>query len=149
MAGLVKLENNLTSIFVQRTSKLSTAILNICFQCLTIKCANHGGDTDLLLQLVEDELHHHIVLHLQHLVDPLGDPGLQNVHLDFGHVHLLNEIIFKLHRLQQLLLLVRKAIVLIRTGALRERNVKSILLIFFSISYSEKSSISHVAKQPS
>ena len=95
-------------------------MLNICFQC---KCTNHGDDTNLLLQLVEDELHHHIVLHLQHLVDPLGDPGLQNVHLDFGHVDLLNEIILKLHSFQQFLLLVRKAIVLIRTGALRKRNV--------------------------
>ena len=109
---------------------LSTSMLNICFQC---KCTNHGDDTNLLLQLVEDELHHHIVLHLQHLVDPLGDPGLQNVHLDFGHVYLLNEIIFKLHRLQQLLLLVRKAIVLIRAGALKVENVKWILLVRISI----------------
>ena len=123
-------------------------MLNICFQ-FQCKCKNHGDDTNLLLQLVEDELHHHIVLHLQHLVDPLGDPGLQNVHLDFGHVDLLHEIIFKLHSLQQLLLLVRKAIVLVRTGALRERNVKSILLIFVSISYSEESSISHVALKSS
>ena len=101
-----------------------------------MQISNH--DTNLLLELVEDELHHHIVLHLQHLVDPLGDPGLQNVHLDFGHVDLLHEILFKLHGFQQLLLLVRKAIVLIGTGALLERNVSSIFWIYMFPSLTRK-----------
>ena len=115
-------------------------MLNICFQC---KCTNHGDDTNLLLQLVEDELHHHIVLHLQHLVDPLGDPWLKNVYFDFGHVDLLDEIILKFHGFQQLLLLVRKPVVLVRTGALQVKTVRSIFLITISASYSEESSISH------
>ena len=45
----------------------------------------------LLLKLVEDELDHNVVLHLQQFRRPLGDPGLQNIQLD------LNENISNIH----------------------------------------------------
>ena len=38
----------------------------------------------LLLKLVEDELDHNVVLHLQQFRRPLGDPGLQNIQLDLS-----------------------------------------------------------------
>ena len=35
----------------------------------------------LLFELVEDELHHNVILHLQQLGSPLSDPRLQDVQL--------------------------------------------------------------------
>ena len=110
---------------------------------LNIELTRKWIETDLLLELVENELDHDVVLHFQHLVDSLGDPRLQDVDLDFGHVDLLDEIILKFHGFQQLLLLVRKPVVLVRTGALQVKTVRSIFLITISASYSEESSISH------
>ena len=58
--------------------------------------------------------------------------------LDFGHVDLLDEIVFKLHCFQQFLLLVRKSVVLVGTGALQVENVSSIFYRFSVIFLPER-----------
>lgn len=42
----------------------------------------------LLLQLVEDELDHDVVLEAEDLCDALRDPRLDDLQVDFRHVHL-------------------------------------------------------------
>ena len=73
--------------------------------------------------MIEDKLDHDIILHLQDLIDPLGDPGLENVHLDLRHVHLNPKVILELHRLEELLLLVREAVVLVSGGSSEETGI--------------------------
>lgn len=45
-------------------------------------------DGYLLLKLVEDELHHHVVLEAENLCDALRDPRLDHLQVYFSHVHL-------------------------------------------------------------
>ena len=73
--------------------------------------------------MIEDKLDHDVILHLQDLVDPLGDPRLEDVHLDLRHVHLHPKVILELHRLEELLLLVREAVVLVSSGSSEETGV--------------------------
>ena len=79
--------------------------------------------TNLFFQMVEDKLDNDVVLHLKDLIDPLGDPGLEDIHLHLGHVHLDPEVVLKLHRLEELLLLVGEAVVLIRGGSSEETGI--------------------------
>ena len=64
------------------------------------------------LQLVEDELCDDVVLHAQQVVDPVGNPGLEDVQLDLGHVNFGGQCLLELHHLHKLLLLVAETVVL-------------------------------------
>merc|ERR550519_2677323 len=75
-------------------------------------------------EMVEDELHDHIVLHLEHLRDPLGDPWLQNVQLDLRHVHLLPEYFLELHLFHQLFLFIGEPIILVGTRSPKIASVR-------------------------
>ena len=76
--------------------------------------------------MIEDELYHDVILHLENLIDPLGYPGLEYVHLDLRHVHLNPEIVLELHSLEKLLLLIRKAVVLVSGGPSEETGISHI-----------------------
>ena len=76
--------------------------------------------------MIEDKLDHDVILHLQDLIDPLGDPGLEDVHLDLRHIHLDTQIVLELHRLEELLLLVGEAVVLVSGGPSEETGISHI-----------------------
>ena len=76
------------------------------------------------LQLVEDELCDDVVLHAQQVVDPVGNPGLEDVQLDLGHVNFGGQRLLELHNLHKLLLLVAETAVLSGRGALHKHVTK-------------------------
>ena len=73
--------------------------------------------------MIEDELYHDVILHLEDLIDPLGYPGLEYVHLDLRHVHLDPQVFLELHRLEELLFLIREAVVLVSGGPTEETGI--------------------------
>lgn len=45
-----------------------------------------------LFQLIVDKLYDDVILYAQQFCDTLGYPGLQAVNIDFGHIHLRNDV---------------------------------------------------------
>lgn len=75
------------------------------------------------LQLVDHILVNDLVVQAEALRDVLLNPGLHHVEVHLLDVHLLGERLRELELLQQLLVLVREAIVLVGAGAAEEAGV--------------------------
>ena len=73
-----------------------------------------------ILQLVEYELYDDIIFHSKQRRNALRNPGLDDIQLDPGKIHLGgHDHVFELHLFQQFLFLVREPVVLIRGRALK------------------------------
>lgn len=98
-----------------------------------VKLQLSGVRTLVALQHVEEEFHHDVIFESESVRDLLRDPGFYGVQADFAHVHLGAEVGGKFHGLQELLLLVVEASILIRIGPPKEPRIRHFSLATLSL----------------